>query len=133
MDQNMFIKDVILLVVIVAAYGNVRQCPDYQVHFEKILGYRPTLPSSVYDIKILHKSYQLIPTIINLHCMELCKNDQHCDSYILNFNKSECYGFGSDERMVENLNFRSFNDNKLVEDLEAVYFVKTCLSSKYAC
>lgn len=130
----MFVKDVILLLVIFAdVKGQNKKCPDYQVHFEKILGYRPPLPSSMYDVKILHKSYQLIPTVINLHCMELCKNDQYCDSYILNFNKSECYGFGSNERILENLNFRSINDNELVEDLEVVYFVKTCLSSEYSC
>lgn len=127
----MFIRYVILLVVIVSAKGLIRPCPDYQVHFEKILGFRPPLPASIYDVKILHKSYQLIPTVINLHCLELCKNDHNCDSYILNFNKSECYGFSSQQ--IESLNFRRADDNELVEDLGVVYFVKTCLNGEFTC
>jgi hypothetical protein len=124
----MFVRYFTFLVFLVKVHGSIKQCPDYQVHFEKILGYRPLLPASVYDVKILHKSYQLIPTVINLHCMELCKNDQYCDSYVLNFNKSECYGFSSSQRTLENLNFRNYEDNELVEDLSVVYFVKTCFS-----
>lgn len=112
---------------------NVQQCPDFQVHFEKILGFRPPTASpgdyGVVNTKILFKSYQQIPSVINLQCMELCRNDRNCDSYVLNFNRSECYGFTSNERRLETLNLRRLGDNELVEDISVVFFVKTCLNS----
>lgn len=114
-----------------SAQGTLKQCPDYQIHFEKILGYRPPLPLPLHNVKILHKSYQVIPSVINLHCMELCRNDHNCDSYVLSFNTSECYGFTSNDRIPDNLNYRRADDNELVEDIGVVYFVKTCLNSEY--
>lgn len=131
MMRNLFV--VILLVIFEFSNGQgiLKQCPDYQIHFEKILGYRPPLPSSLYELKVLHKSYQVLPTVINLHCLELCKNDHNCDSYVLNFNKSECYGFTSNDRILDNLNYRLVDDHELVEDIGVVYFVKTCLNSEY--
>lgn len=108
---------------------NVQQCPDYQVHFEKILGFRPPSASPADYSRILFKSYPQIPSVINLQCMELCRNDRNCDSYVLNFNRSECYGFTSDERRLETLNLRRLGDNELVEDISVVFFVKTCLNS----
>ena len=113
--------------------GIIKQCADYQIHFEKILGYRPPVPASIYDVKILHKSYQVLPTVINLQCMEMCRNDHNCESYVLNFNKSECYGFTNNDRVLDNLNFRRADDNELVEDIGVIYFVKTCLNSEYSC
>lgn len=114
----------------------VKQCPDYQVHFEKILGFRPPTISSLssnygaaFEEKILFKLFPQIPSVINLQCMELCKNDHNCESYVLNFNKSECYGFTSNEQMLETHNLRRLDDHELVEDISVVYFVKTCLNS----
>lgn len=112
-----FLLIIILCVQYVSSQAITKQCPDYQIHFEKILGYRPPLPPSMYDVKILFKSYQVLPTVINLHCMELCRNDHNCESYILNFNKSECYGFTSNDRIADSLNFRRADDNELVEDI----------------
>lgn len=118
------------------ATESIRQCPDYQVQFEKLLGYRPPTISSLsadygapFEEKILFKSFHQIPSIINLQCMELCKNDHSCESYALNFNKSECYGFTSNERQLQVHNLRRLDDRELVEDISVVYFVKTCLNS----
>lgn len=115
----------------------VNQCPDYQTHFEKILGYRPKTISSIssnygaaFEQKILFTSFHQIPSVINLQCMELCRNDHNCESYVLNFNKSECYGYTSNERRLEKHNLRRLDDHELVEDISVVYFVKTCLNSK---
>lgn len=128
----------ILLVATLAknSFGeNIKQCPEYQVHFEKIIGYRPTSVSANYgapfEEKILYKSYAQYPSVINLQCMELCRNDHNCESYVLNFNKSECYGFSSNERRLDTHNLRRIDDHELVEDISVVYFVKTCLSSEY--
>lgn len=117
---------------------NIKQCPDYQTHFEKILGFRPPTISSLsanygapFEEKVLYKAYHQVPSVINLQCMELCRNDHNCDSYVLNFNKSECYGFTSNERRLETHNLRRLEDRELVEDISVVYYVKTCLNSEY--
>jgi PAN domain len=130
---------VIFLAIVLIKFSQsetVKQCPEYQTHFEKILGYRPTTVSSLssnygapFEQKILFKSYLQVPSVINLQCMELCRNDHNCDSYVLNFNKSECYGFTSNERRLETHNLRRLDDHELVEDISVVYFVKTCLNS----
>ena len=135
-------KFVIFLIVVLIKYcdgENIKQCPEYQTHFEKILGFRPPKLSSLtsnygapIEEKILFKSFHRTPSVINLQCLELCKNDHNCESYVLNFNKSECYGFTSNERSLETLNLRRLDDQQLVEeDITVVYFVKTCLSSKF--
>lgn len=115
---------------------SINQCPDYQIHFEKLLGYRPLTMTSLspdYGVpfveKILLKSYNQVPSVINLQCMELCKNDHNCESYVLNFKKSECYGFTSNDRYLQVLNLRRLEDRELEEDINVVYFVKTCMNS----
>lgn len=128
----MFFRDAFYLLICTSVHGLIQKCPDYQVHFEKILGFRPTISESSYEVKILYKSYHVVPTVINSHCMNLCKLNINCESYVLNFNKSECYGFSSNERMKENLNYHRVDDNELVEDLGVIFFVKTCLTSEYA-
>lgn len=115
----------------------VKNCPKYQVHFQKILGFRPpTTISSLssnfatsFEERILFKVNHKIPSVINLQCLELCRNDHNCDSYVLSFNKSECYGFTSNEKLKLKYNLRSPDDHDLVEDISVVYFVKTCLNS----
>lgn len=123
----MIAKNLISILIFACAHASIKKCPDYQQHFEKILGFRPALPN---DVKLIYKSNQFTP-IENVHCMEICKNDQNCDSYVLSFNKSECYAFTSNERNKENLNFRRADDNELVEDLGVIYFVKTCLNGEF--
>ena len=136
---NIFYVSSLVVIILVKLTNaiSIRQCPDYQVHFEKILGYRPPqieLLSSNYGPssgeKILFKYHHQVPSVINLSCMELCKNDHNCESYVLNFNKSECYGYTSNERQLETHNFRRSDDHELVEDINVIYFVKTCLNSE---
>ncbi|XP_070494157.1 uncharacterized protein [Chironomus tepperi] len=131
-----------LVVIILIKFTNansIRQCPDYQIQFEKILGYRPPqiVLSNNYGSatgeKILLKYHDQVPSVINLSCMELCKNDHNCESYVLNFNKSECYGYTSNERQLDTHNFRRFDDHELVEDINVIYFVKTCLNIPLNC
>lgn len=125
------------LVLINSSDGqNIKQCPEYQIHFEKILGFRPTPLALGYGVNsdeiILFKAYHQIPSVINLQCMEMCRNDFSCESYALNFNKSECYGYSSNERRLQTYNLRRLDDlglANLVEDISVVYFVKTCLNS----
>lgn len=129
----------VILVVIKSCDGeNIQQCPEYQVHFEKILGFRPPTISSLsanygapFEEKILFKAFHQIPSVINLQCMDLCRNDHNCESYVLNFNKSECYGYTSNERRLETHNLRRLDDHELEEDISVVYFVKTCINSSY--
>lgn len=128
----------VIFLIKISASENIRQCSDYQIHFEKILGFRPSTISSIsanygapFEDKILYKAFHQVPSVINLQCMELCKNDPNCDSYVLNFNKSECYGFTSNERRLETHNLRRMEDRDLVEDISVVYYVKTCLNSEY--
>lgn len=125
----------ITLVIRLILSENIKQCPAYQIHFEKILGYRPPTISSLssnygapFEEKILFQSHHQLPSVINLQCMELCRNDHNCESFVLNFNKSECYGFTSNERQLETHNLRRLDDRELVEDISVVYFVKTCLN-----
>lgn len=128
-----------LVIVIKLISANIiTKCPDYQIHFEKILGFRPPTISTqstnygtTLEEKVLYKASYQLPSVINLQCMELCRNDRNCESYALNFNKSECYGFSSNERMLETHNLWRFDDHELVEDISVVYFVKTCLNSEY--
>jgi hypothetical protein len=144
MMKNKFNGNVLLFIVAVLLKSscgeNIKQCPDYQIHFEKIIGFRPPTISSVsanygapFEEKILYKSYFQVPSVINLYCLEMCKNDYNCESYALNFNKSECYGFSSNERSLNTHNLRRLDDQELVEDISVVYFVKTCLNSEYYC
>lgn len=127
----------ISLIVQLSHAEMAKRCPDYQIHFEKILGFRPPTVSSLssnygasFEERILYKAYHhQVPSVINLQCMELCRNDYNCDSYVLNFNKSECYGFTSNDKWTAKHNLRSLDDHDLVEDISVVYFVKTCLNS----
>lgn len=132
--NNSWLK-VILVLIIVAVQSQCQifqRCSDYQVHFEKIIGFRPPLPSyGLQPPKLLFKAFPQIPSVINLQCMERCRNDHNCESYLLNFNSSECYGFTSNERRIDSLNLRRMDEHELVEDIGVVYFVKTCLNSEY--
>lgn len=122
---------------LISSYAEIaKKCPEFQVHFEKILGFRPPTVSSLssnygapFEERILFKANHQVPSVINLQCMELCRNDYNCDSYVLNFNKSECYGFTSNEKFRGKHSFRRFDDHDLVEDISVVFFVKTCLNS----
>lgn len=139
--RNKLWENFIFLVIFLIDFSvgeNIKQCPEYQIHYEKIIGFRPPTISSLsanygapYEEKVLYKAYHQVPSVINLQCMELCRNDHNCDSYVLNFNKSECYGFTSNERRLETHNLRRLDDHELVEDISVVYYVKTCLNSKY--
>lgn len=141
MKRNKLLENIVFLITLLTKLSvgeNIKQCPKYQIHFEKILGFRPptisTLSSNYgapFEEKILLQSNHQVPSVINLQCMELCKNDHSCESYVLNFNKSECYGFTSNERRLATHNHRSLDDHELVEDISVVYFVKTCLNSKF--
>lgn len=141
MMQEKLWEKTFLLTIFVITFSdgqNIKQCPDYQIHFEKIIGFRPPTVSSIsanygapFEEKILYKSYHKVPSVINLQCMELCRNDHNCESYVLNFNKSECYGLTSNEKRLEIHNLRRSDDHELVEDISVIYFVKTCLSSEY--
>jgi len=119
---------ILLVVFLNSVNGDISKCPDYQVHFEKILGYRPPLNG---PLKTLYQSADCVPSVINLQCMEVCRNDRNCESYVLNFNQSACYGFTSNDRQLATHNLRQLDDNELVEDINVVYFVKSCLSSEY--
>lgn len=128
---------IVIILVELTSANSIRQCPDYQIQFEKILGYRPPQIALLNNYglssnseKILFKYHHQVPSVINLSCMELCKNDHNCESYVLNFNKSECYGYTSNERQLETHNFRRFDDHELVEDINVIYYVKTCLNSE---
>jgi hypothetical protein len=122
----LFVQLVIVIVLRSSyALSTSKYCPDYQINFEKILGYRPMAVDN--SLIIMHKTHHIIPSVINLECMKMCKNDQYCDSYALNFNKSECYGFTKDERQIE---YNLMSDNDLIEDINVVYFVKICLSGE---
>lgn len=138
MKNNLWEKLVFLVAVLIKANSaeSIKQCPDYQVHFEKIIGYRPPTISSVsahygapYEEKILFKAFPQTPSTVNMQCMEMCRNDRNCESYVLNFNKSECYGYTSNEQLLQSHNLRRLDDHDLVEDISVVYFVKTCLNS----
>lgn len=133
--KNLVLTFILLVLLKLSTANTLKQCPDYQIHFEKILGFRPPpVLSQTYGAplgeKILYKYFHQVPSVINLSCMELCKNDINCDGYVLNFNKSECYGYTSNERQLDVHNFRQADDHELVEDINVVYFVKTCLSSE---
>ena len=80
--EKLFFLVIALVNLIVSE--DVKQCPNYQTHFEKILGFRPPTVSSIsanygapFEEKILYKSYSQKPSVINLQCMELCKNDHN--------------------------------------------------------
>lgn len=137
MRNNLWEKLIFLVSasIVTVSGENIKQCPDYQVHFEKIIGYRPPTTSPVsleygapFEEKILFKAMHQIPSTVNMQCMDLCRNDRNCESYVLNFNSSECYGFTSNEVVLTH-NLRRADDHDLVEDLSVVYFVKTCLNS----
>lgn len=133
-NNNLWLNVICWLIIFVQGYRSqiIQRCPEYQVHFEKIIGFRPPALQLDYGVptKILFKNYHEIPSVINLQCMERCRKDNNCESYLLNFNKSECYGFTSNERRLDTLNFRRIDDHELVEDIGIVYFVKTCINSK---
>ena len=115
------------------ATAHVIRCPEYQTHFEKILGFRPPSSSPLsaqYESKTIYTSQHQVPSVINMQCMEICRKDFDCDSYVLNFNKSECYGYTSNERRLMNFNLMRLDDEELIEDINVVYFVKICLNSK---
>lgn len=133
MMTKIFEKILILVSTISCIFG--LKCPFNQVHFEKIIGYRPSTSAIKNENIILCQSYNQIPSIINLQCMEKCKNDHNCEGYVLNVNlsnrSSECYAFISSEQGLESHNFQNFNDHELEEDKSVIFFIKTCMNSRY--
>lgn len=101
------------------------KCAVHQLHFQKVLGFRPQFHSAS-PAHLLHHDAQ--STAINQICLAKCRDDIECSSYVLFFNTSECYGFSLHDRSTRYEPLRPTDD--LVADSMAVYFEKICLSGE---
>lgn len=104
-------------------------CPLYSTHFQKIIGYKPTIVS-LSSTSLIYKGIERYspPMAINDYCYKICQQDNCCFSYVLYFNVSECYGF---TKCSQTNNYELLKDEfLLVADNNAIYFEKFCMSGK---
>lgn len=93
-------------------------CPQNQIHFEKIIGLRP--PHSQHPL-LLFKSDERKP--ITAECLSKCRENPDCLSFVLYYNTSHCFWFKS--------SVDGFQEEDNVLDSEVAWFAKTCRKGKF--
>ncbi|XP_055903284.1 uncharacterized protein LOC129939332 [Eupeodes corollae] len=129
MDKRQrFLIGILFIIVINGVKLNfalLLKCPIYQLHFQKIVGFRPSTDVMT-EKNILYSADPENPfDLINPICWDLCKQDENCLSYILILDTNQCFGFSIFD--LSNLYQQMGQDLELIADTNAIYFEKTCL------
>ncbi|XP_055849800.1 uncharacterized protein LOC129914525 [Episyrphus balteatus] len=133
-NRQRFLLTTLLIIIISEVklnYALLLKCPVYQLHFQKIVGFRPPAELMT-EGNVLYAADPTNPfDLINPICWDLCKQDENCLSYILNLDTNQCFGFSIFE--LSNLYQQSGQDIELIADNNAIYFEKTCLKVPASC
>ncbi|XP_036346472.1 uncharacterized protein LOC118755754 [Rhagoletis pomonella] len=133
------------------------KCPLYQMHLQKIVGFRPPLEylttqnliySPAYNFKDRNRhrreSYSIVGApegerqelaiasdTASAICWRMCSEDSDCIAYVHLLDSNECYGYSYFERTTR---YQAIADElPLVADAEAVFYEKTCLKVPEVC
>ncbi|KNC34908.1 hypothetical protein FF38_11073 [Lucilia cuprina] len=132
------------------------KCPLYQMHLQKIVGFRPPLeylternliyaPANNYKDRnrIARDGYSIndnlmenntaanFETTVSSMCWRICNDDDACIAYVHLLDTHECYGYSYFERID---NYMAVgNELPLVADGEAIFYEKTCLRVPEMC
>uniref|UniRef100_W8BCC6 Uncharacterized protein n=1 Tax=Ceratitis capitata TaxID=7213 RepID=W8BCC6_CERCA len=133
------------------------KCPLYQMHLQKIVGFRPPLEylseqnliySPAYNFKDRNRYRRESYTILgatdgpsqeltiasetaSAFCWRICNEDSDCIAYVHLLDTNECYGYTYFERTPR---YQAIaNELPLVADAEAVFYEKTCLKVPEVC
>ncbi|XP_060528919.1 uncharacterized protein LOC132703587 isoform X2 [Cylas formicarius] len=114
----------LLLISINTGSGSM-ECPTTDVHFEKVIGLRPT--SNTSQQMLLYKPRgNAADEPVTLDCIASCSSKEICQSFVLYYDTAECYWFehGPEENASSN-----------VTDLDnnVAWFVKTCFKIDKPC
>uniref|UniRef100_A0A1I8NAG5 ZP domain-containing protein n=1 Tax=Musca domestica TaxID=7370 RepID=A0A1I8NAG5_MUSDO len=138
----------------------ILQCPLYQMHLQKIVGFRPPLeymtehnliykPDNHYKDRhryardgypimdqqtpppLLNNSVLQFQSTASSECWRICSNDDGCLAYVHLLDTNECYGYSYFER--SQMYMAVGNNLPLVADGEAVFYEKTCLKVPDTC
>ncbi|XP_067618989.1 uncharacterized protein [Eurosta solidaginis] len=134
------------------------KCPLYQMHLQKIVGFRPPLEyltaqnliySPAYNFKdrnrhkrqsnniaagvtdVYNPAQKVASATASSICWRICNDDNDCIAYVHLLDTNECYGYSYFERTPHYLAIAS--ELPLVADAEAVFYEKTCLKVPAAC
>lgn len=128
---TLFLYIVIVISQIKLNCALLLKCPVYQLHFQKIVGFRPSVDFMT-ENNILYAADPANPfDLINPICWDLCKQDENCLSYILNLDTNQCFGFSIFD--MSNLYHKLGQEIELIADTNAIYFEKTCLRVPPSC
>lgn len=124
-----------LLIIIISEvklnYALLLKCPIYQLHFQKIVGSRPS-SDLMTEQNLLYAANPANPIeLINPICWDLCKQDENCLSYTLILDTNQCFGLSI--FTLSNLYQKLGQDFELIADTNAIYFEKTCLKIPISC
>ncbi|XP_037943924.1 uncharacterized protein LOC119676740 [Teleopsis dalmanni] len=117
------------------------QCPLYQMHLQKIVGFRPPLEfinkeNLIYSPRfsyahIDNSSKRDFQEPVSSICWRICNKDESCIAYVHLLDTDECYGYSYFERTSH---YQAIgNDLPLVADAEAIFYEKTCLKVPDTC
>jgi hypothetical protein len=93
--------------------AQITNCPTSDIHFEKILGLKPS--DSNHPLLLLKGDKNNATT----RCIDECNSKKDCTSFVIYFNVSTCYWFKNAVQGVQEL------ENEV--DTNVAWFVKACL------
>ncbi|XP_073815455.1 uncharacterized protein [Musca autumnalis] len=139
----------------------ILECPLYQMHLQKIVGFRPPLEymtvrnlmykptNSNYKDRnrytrdgypllnsqtpppLLNNSILQFQSTASSECWSICNKDDTCFAYVHLLDTNECYGYSYLKR--SDIYMAVGNNLPLVADGEAVFYEKTCLKVPETC
>ncbi|GAB0094856.1 hypothetical protein DMENIID0001_101820 [Sergentomyia squamirostris] len=119
------LKFLLLYVMLVLSRAEYLKCPTHQQHFEKIIGYRPSIN---YDLNMRNINTDVIPDFqqLNTLCWSLCYKDANCYGYVYFVSNSSCTGY-SIMSAFDDPYYIKHQKLLLSADSSAVFFQKICL------
>lgn len=104
--------------IIFAAVHGFIDCPYYETHFQKVIGYYPLASST-----INWNHMRVYPT--PLDCLNVCQEDSNCSGFVYNIKERKCMGFDLEHSVNEALDQR-----KLIPDSQIIFYEKVCINGK---
>ncbi|XP_058811660.1 uncharacterized protein LOC131676561 [Topomyia yanbarensis] len=118
--------------------AETKQKCSHTIVFQKILGLRPMQTRNSTDEAALFPLYaasRSTDEVVNAKCARLCREDPVCYGYLLVFSQNTCYGYTSNQSAVGQTRYDHIDENnhQLVPDVNAAFFVKSCLDVSPKC
>lgn len=96
-------------------------CPNADLHFEKILGIRPA--GHHQKLLLIQANATSTAPFVTQDCLDKCRDNEECLSFLLDYKSNECYWY---RREVQ----QEILEEDVVPDDGIAWFVRTCLKVK---